>query len=151
MTQFECTFCKIRDDKESTELFYKDDWTLAFLACGLWNLYHVIVASSPHVLNASQLSDEQYFHFMKNSRNTEKALLEISKKDRAVWLKSGGKVPHLHLHIYAVDKDQNWSKIKHMFDNHPDCQTTEEQKELLRLQLEQALSSPQKYDSRTNI
>ena len=55
-----------------------------------------------HIQNISEMSDEELAHFWGVYRNAERVLLEATKADRAVMLKLGIAVPHLHVHIYPV-------------------------------------------------
>ena len=55
-----------------------------------------------HVENISELSQEELAHFWRVYQNAESALLEITGADRAIMLKLGIAVPHLHVHIYPV-------------------------------------------------
>ena len=55
-----------------------------------------------HVENISDLSEEELAHFWRVYQNVERALLEIAGADRAIMLKLGIAVPHLHVHIYPV-------------------------------------------------
>ena len=55
-----------------------------------------------HVENISQLSEGEGAHFWRVYQNAERAVLEATNADRAVMLKLGIAVPHLHVHIYPV-------------------------------------------------
>ena len=57
-----------------------------------------------HVENISDLSEEELAHFWRVFQNAERALLAITKADRAIILKLGIAVPHLHVHIYPVSE-----------------------------------------------
>jgi diadenosine tetraphosphate (Ap4A) HIT family hydrolase len=55
-----------------------------------------------HVENISALREDELAHFWRVYQNAERALLEITNADRAIMLKLGIAVPHLHVHIYPV-------------------------------------------------
>ncbi len=55
-----------------------------------------------HAENISELNEEELGHFWRVYRSAELALLEITNADRAIMLKLGIAVPHLHVHIYPV-------------------------------------------------
>lgn len=55
-----------------------------------------------HVENISELNAEELAHFWRVYQTTERALLETTRADRAIMLKLGIAVPHLHVHIYPV-------------------------------------------------
>ena len=63
---------------------------------------HAMVIWKRHIENISELSEEELGHFWRVYQKTERALLAITKSDRAIMLKLGIAVPHLHLHIYPV-------------------------------------------------
>jgi len=95
-----CVFCT--DPRESGEIVYEDfrvwvivheDWAVPGHAMVVWR---------KHVENAADLTLDDYVHFAAVHHRAERALLEITKADRAVLLKLGIATPHLHLHIYPV-------------------------------------------------
>jgi len=56
-----------------------------------------------HVQNFSDLTDSEAQQFARVHKVVERALLEVTRADRAILLKLGIAVPHLHVHIYPVN------------------------------------------------
>ena len=63
---------------------------------------HAMVIWKRHVENISELDEKELGHFWRVCSNAERALLEITKADRAIMLKLGIVMPHLHVHIYPA-------------------------------------------------
>jgi diadenosine tetraphosphate (Ap4A) HIT family hydrolase len=94
-----CLFCghlnslELVYDDESAAVALHEDWAVRGHAMVIWKR---------HVENISDLSEEDLAHFWRVYQNAERALLEIAQADRAIMLKLGIAVPHLHVHIYPV-------------------------------------------------
>lgn len=69
-----------------------------------------------HVENISALSDEDLAHFWGVYQMTERALLETTNADRAIMLKLGIAVPHLHVHIYPVRESLGRAAVMDMIE-----------------------------------
>jgi diadenosine tetraphosphate (Ap4A) HIT family hydrolase len=65
---------------------------------------HAMIVSRRHVENASDLTEHEWEHFGSIWRRAERALLTATESDRAIVLKLGLQTPHLHVHIYPVQK-----------------------------------------------
>jgi diadenosine tetraphosphate (Ap4A) HIT family hydrolase len=94
-----CLFC---GNLNSLELVYDDDRAAVALHEDWAVRGHAMVIWKRHVENISELSEEELAHFWRVYQMTERALLETSHADRAIMLKLGIAVPHLHVHIYPV-------------------------------------------------
>jgi diadenosine tetraphosphate (Ap4A) HIT family hydrolase len=94
-----CLFC---GHLNSLELVYDDDRAAVALHEDWAVRGHAMVIWKRHVENISELSEEDVAHFWRVYQMTERALLETTKTDRAIMLKLGIAVPHLHVHIYPV-------------------------------------------------
>ena len=116
MVEQECTFCKIVQKKIPVKPIYEDENTLVILDLDWAIKGHTLVIWKLHHINASDLIETEFKHFSEICRRTEKALLEILNKDRAVIIKTGGLVPHFHFHIYPVSSETSWLEIKDIFD-----------------------------------
>ncbi len=57
-----------------------------------------------HVENFADLTDSEAQQFARVQKVTERALLNATGTDRAILLKFGIAVPHLHIHIYPVTR-----------------------------------------------
>lgn len=98
----ECVFCtgvtrsgEVVFEDQRTWVVLHDDWSVRG---------HAMVVWKAHVENFSDLTPEDAAHFARVHRRTERALLEVTKADRAILMKLGIATPHLHLHIYPVAK-----------------------------------------------
>src|SRR6266536_618430 len=96
-----CLFCAhlnslevVHDDARAAVVLH-EDWAVRGHAMVIWKR---------HVKNISDLSEEELAHFWRAFQNAERALLAITKADRAIILKLGIAVPHLHVHIYPVSE-----------------------------------------------
>lgn len=65
-------------------------------------LGHAMVVWRRHVENISDLDDDEARHFINVHAQVERAVLALTGRERAVILKLGIQVPHLHVHIYPV-------------------------------------------------
>ena len=96
----ECVFCS--DVTRSGDVVFEDQRTWVVLHDD-WSVRgHAMVVWKVHVENFSNLSPEDAAHFARVHRRAEKALLEVTRADRAILMKLGIATPHLHLHIYPV-------------------------------------------------
>lgn len=96
----ECVFCsdvtasgEVVFEDQRTWVVLHDDWSIRGHAMVVWKL---------HVENLSDLTPEDGAHFARALRRAERALLRVTKADRAILLKLGIATPHLHVHIYPV-------------------------------------------------
>lgn len=78
-------------DDERVLVLLHDDWAVAG---------HALVVARQHVQNASDLDPVDAAHFWDIYARAERAVLAASKCERAMMLKLGIVVPHLHVHIY---------------------------------------------------
>lgn len=103
----ECVFCS--DVTRSGDVVFEDQRTWVVLHDD-WSVRgHAMVVWKVHVENFSDLTPEDAAHFARVHRKAERALLDVTKADRAILMKLGIATPHLHLHIYpvsaALDRD----------------------------------------------
>ncbi|HEX9500105.1 MAG TPA: HIT family protein, partial [Thermoanaerobaculia bacterium] len=94
-----CLFC---GHLNSLEIIYDDDRAAVALHEDWAVRGHAMVIWKRHVENISALSEDELAHFWSVYQNAERALLEITNAGRAIMLKLGIAVPHLHVHIYPV-------------------------------------------------
>jgi len=96
----ECAFCS--DVTRSGEVVFEDQRTWVVLHDD-WSVRgHAMVVWKVHVENFSDLEPEDAAHFARVQRRAERALLDVTKADRAILMKLGIATPHLHVHIYPV-------------------------------------------------
>jgi diadenosine tetraphosphate (Ap4A) HIT family hydrolase len=105
--RMDCVFCTgvarsgdVVLEDQRTWVVLHEDWSVRGHAMVVWKV---------HVENFSDLTPEDAAHFARVHRRAEKALLDVTKADRAILMKLGIATPHLHLHIYpvsaALDRD----------------------------------------------
>lgn len=92
-----CEFCS---NLNTLELVYDDEVAAVALHKDWAVRGHAMVIAKQHVENLSELADAE--HFLRVYRTAERALLRLTGAERAVIVKFGIAVPHLHLHIYPV-------------------------------------------------
>jgi len=63
---------------------------------------HAMVVWKEHVENVADLAVDDAVHFSVIHHRAERALLAVTRANRAILLKLGIATPHLHLHIYPV-------------------------------------------------
>src|SRR6266566_5711153 len=95
-----CIFCA---HLSKVELVFEDELAAVALHEDWAVRGHAMLIWKRHVENISELSEDELAHFWRVYRNAERALLAITKADRAIILKLGIAVPHLHVHIYPVN------------------------------------------------
>lgn len=69
-----------------------------------------------HVENVADLDDAERLHFVTMHARTERALLKETGRERAILLKLGIQVPHLHLHIYPMSASASRDDVMAAFD-----------------------------------
>jgi diadenosine tetraphosphate (Ap4A) HIT family hydrolase len=82
-----------------------DDWAVAG---------HALVVTREHVQNASALADAA--HFWDVYGRAEAAILHVAGAERAMMLKLGIVVPHLHVHIYPMSAAADRGAVFAAFD-----------------------------------
>ncbi len=113
MTEKEsCIFCKLASGEVPSDVLYQDDKTLVALDVDWAVKGHALVIWKQHMLNASELTLEEFLHFSQVYWRVEKALLEVLGLDRAITLKIGSLVPHFHHHIYPISRQHTWPEVK---------------------------------------
>ena len=75
-----------------------------------------MVVWKAHVENISQLTEADAAHLMRVYSSAERVLLEVTGAQRAVIMKLGIAVPHLHIHIYPVSASATRSDVMDIID-----------------------------------
>jgi diadenosine tetraphosphate (Ap4A) HIT family hydrolase len=109
-----CTLC---DDRSSAgeSIFDFGDWELLLHPDSAVR-GHAIVATKRHVENFADLTDAEAGQFARIQKVCERALLDVTKTDRAILLKLGIAVPHFHLHIYPVSRSLDRAAVMSMIE-----------------------------------
>jgi len=122
----ECIFCKIVAGKAPADIIYRDGLSTVILDQDWAVLGHALVIWNEHHRNASDLTEEEYTQFSRVYHRAETALLEMTKSEKAVTLKSGGLVEHFHYHIYPVNTDTTWQQVQDIFNKKVKVQISNE-------------------------
>ena len=77
---------------------------------------HAMLVLSRHAENFSDLTDSEAQQFARVEKVVERALLDVTRTDRAILLKLGIAVPHFHLHIYPVMRTMTRSDVNRVID-----------------------------------
>lgn len=98
-----CLFCRHQSDLHAIGDVVFESIYCAVILHEDWAVRgHAMLVWKNHVENFSDLTAEEAAHFASVHRAAEKALLDATGAERAILLKLGIQVPHLHLHIYPV-------------------------------------------------
>lgn len=95
-----CLFCN--EPRTAGEVLFEDARVLVILHEDWAVRGHAMVVWKEHVENVADLTLDDALHFATIHHRAERALLAVTRADRAILLKLGIATPHLHLHIYPV-------------------------------------------------
>jgi diadenosine tetraphosphate (Ap4A) HIT family hydrolase len=118
------------DDRVAVVLH--DDWSVRG---------HVMVVWKEHVENVSDLSDDEWIRLSDVYRRTERTLLDVTQADRAIVMKLGIAVPHLHIHIYPVSAALSREEVFAIIEGRVTEPRDERFVDALRSRLDMALST----------
>ena len=109
-----CVFC--HEPRDAGELIFEDE-KLAVILHNDWTVRgHTMIVCNEHVENVADLTPDEYAHFAAVHHRVEKALLDVTRTDRAILLKLGIATPHLHLHIYPVSASLDRAQVMEIID-----------------------------------
>jgi diadenosine tetraphosphate (Ap4A) HIT family hydrolase len=77
---------------------------------------HAMLAATRHVENFADLTDLEASQFARVQKVCERALLDVTRADRAILLKLGIQTPHFHVHIYPVPRSASRSDVMQIID-----------------------------------
>jgi diadenosine tetraphosphate (Ap4A) HIT family hydrolase len=77
---------------------------------------HAMVVSRRHVENLADLAPHESRAFAAVQHAAERALLDETGAGRAILLKLGIQVPHLHVHIYPVSNTMTRAEVMRVID-----------------------------------
>ena len=122
--------CVLCDAPESVGTIVFDDGRVIVLLHDDWAVAgHALVIARQHVQNASDLDPVDAAHFWEIYARAERAVLAAANAERAMMLKLGIQVPHLHVHIYPVAATAGRAAVFDAFDGKPESTLTEAQRE----------------------
>jgi len=109
-----CVFC--HNPRDAGELLFEDARVLVILHNDRAVRGHAMVVWKAHVENVADLTIEEYTHFAAIHHRAERALLAVTRADRAILVKLGIATPHLHLHIYPVSASLDRGELMEIVD-----------------------------------
>src|SRR5258708_16688147 len=107
-------------DDDRVVVLLHDDWAVAG---------HALVIARQHVQNASDLDPIDAMYFWEVYARAERAVLAAAGVGRAMMLKLGIQVPHLHVHIYPVAATASRAEVFAAFDGKARAELSETQRE----------------------
>ena len=109
-----CLFCN--EPRTAGEVLFDDARVLVVLHDDWAVRGHAMVVWKEHVENVADLALDDYLHFAAVHHRAERALLAVTRADRAILLKLGIATPHLHLHIYPVSAALDRRQVMEIID-----------------------------------
>jgi histidine triad (HIT) family protein len=107
--------CLLCDDPASSGTIVFEDEHALVIVHNDWAVRgHAMVVARGHVENISDLDDAAAFFDV--YRRAERALLDATGCERAMMLKLGIAVPHLHVHIYPMRASDDRAAVFSAFD-----------------------------------
>lgn len=100
---------------------------------------HLMIVSSRHVENASDLGESEWIALARVWRVAEQIVLDLTGADRCIVMKLGIQVPHLHIHLYPVSAEATRSDVFAMIDGERREERDEDLARTLRARLTAAL------------
>ncbi|MGK2859401.1 MAG: HIT family protein [Thermoanaerobaculia bacterium] len=110
------------------DILFEDDDVLALLHEAWATLGHTVVVAKHHVENASELPEDDWLRVARAFRRIEAAVLAETGADRAILMKLGLMVPHLHIHIYPVSRAMTREQVFAIIDGTTRHEATAEEK-----------------------
>ena len=77
---------------------------------------HAMLVAKRHVENFCDFTDSEARQFARVQKVAERALLDVTKTDRAILLKLGIQTPHFHVHIYPVSNTMTRDEVMQVID-----------------------------------
>jgi histidine triad (HIT) family protein len=113
----QCPFCTLFEGPiEDREIVGENTAALAWLHESRAHRGHSVIVARRHVENLSDLDDAEATGFLRLTRQVESAALVEAEADRAILLKLGLQVPHLHLHVYPFKHDATREDVMKIID-----------------------------------
>ena len=100
-----------------------------------------MVVWKSHIENVADLDEDEWVHISRAYRRIERALLDVTQADRAIIMKLGIAVPHLHIHIYPVSAAMSRTDVMEVIDGRSKQPYDAAFVESLRNRLDRALNT----------
>jgi diadenosine tetraphosphate (Ap4A) HIT family hydrolase len=113
-----CTLCgPFAPGHPAGDVLFESAGATVILAADWSARGHAIVVAKRHVENVSSLSPDESRAFFETYRDAETILLQETGADRAIVMKLGLAVPHLHVHIYPVSRSLDRAQVFDILEN----------------------------------
>lgn len=109
--------CLLCTDLISLDVVFEDDLVAVVLHEDWAVRGHTMVVCKRHVENIADLYADEAAHFAASYRIVERAVLDETGAERAIIMKLGIAVPHLHVHIYPVSAAHTRADVMEMIDS----------------------------------
>jgi histidine triad (HIT) family protein len=106
-----CTLCSPPADS-----LFEDDVCYVMLHDDRAVAGHAMVVAKAHVENVSDLERDAWLHMADVWRLAERALLEVTGRERSIVMKLGIQTPHLHVHLYPVSASADRAAVMAAID-----------------------------------
>jgi diadenosine tetraphosphate (Ap4A) HIT family hydrolase len=112
-----CLFCDLLTTRDgAADILHEDDDVIVLLHEAWATLGHTVVVAKRHIENVSGLAEDEWERTSRTFRRVEAAVLAETGADRAILMKLGLMVPHLHLHIYPVSRELTREQVFAIID-----------------------------------
>jgi histidine triad (HIT) family protein len=106
-----CTLCS-----PPADVLFEDDVCYVMLHDDRAVAGHAMVVAKAHVENVSDLERDAWLHMADVWRLAERALLEVTGRERSIVMKLGIQTPHLHVHLYPVSASADRAAVMAAID-----------------------------------
>ncbi len=110
-TNSECVFCKIAAGQIPCYKVYEDENFLGFLNIKPHTKGHTLLIPKIHVEEILVSSDETSDELFRVGKNLAKKIKNIFNPDKVAFVLAGQGVPHLHLHLFPMNEEDDLNPI----------------------------------------
>lgn len=124
-----CPFCSLFESGiTGREILAENEAAVAWLHESMAHRGHSVIVARRHAQNLSELDATESERFLDLARRVESAILEETASERAILMKLGLQVPHLHLHIYPFRGDATREQVMMVIDGKVTDESTADDK-----------------------
>lgn len=125
----DCAFCRSFEESKATHTIIGETaHAIAWLHESGAHRGHSVVVSRRHCENLADLDETEAADFLRLERAVERAVLDETETRRAILMKLGLQVPHLHIHIYPFGPDSDRTEVMSVIDGKVTDKSTVDQK-----------------------
>gem|GEM_PF-467155 len=137
-----CHYCEVIAQRlDQDNLLCEDDRSAAFLHDDWAVKGHAVLVWKNHVENLSNLTAEDAIRLTQTFADLERVVLEETGAQRAIVMKLGLAVPHLHLHLFPFAASASRDEVFRAINNESHHPATPAEKLELVARLRQRLGS----------